>query len=150
MQPLILVPIDFGPASGKALAWAGDLQRSLGGPPVHAIHVLKPVSMAAPEVVVPTISESDIAEVEEELRRAIAAHGIAGTSEVVLSPFPGKAILEVASRVKVNLIAMGTHGRTGLTRAVLGSVAEYVVRHANCPVVTVRAAPVESKSAQAA
>ena len=52
---------------------------------------------------------------------------------------PARAIIETATREGVDLIVMGTHGRTGLGRAVLGSVAEKVMRRAPCPVLTVKA-----------
>jgi nucleotide-binding universal stress UspA family protein len=50
---------------------------------------------------------------------------------------PAKAITETAAREKFDLIVMGTHGRSGLAHLALGSVAERVVRHAPCPVLTV-------------
>ncbi|MEZ4390622.1 MAG: universal stress protein [Polyangiales bacterium] len=51
---------------------------------------------------------------------------------------PAATILEVATREGADMIVMGTHGRTGLARAMMGSVAEEIVRHADVPVVTVR------------
>jgi nucleotide-binding universal stress UspA family protein len=58
---------------------------------------------------------------------------------------PGSTILAVAEEIGADLIVMGTHGRTGLRRLLMGSVAEHVVRHASCPVLTVRT-PVEMLS----
>ena len=55
----------------------------------------------------------------------------------------GAAILDVARDEKVDMIVLSTHGRTGLTRLLMGSVAEYVIRYATCPVLTLKtAAPV--------
>jgi nucleotide-binding universal stress UspA family protein len=51
---------------------------------------------------------------------------------------PWKAIVELAQNQNVSLIVMGTHGRTGLMRLLMGSVAEAVVRHATCPVLAIR------------
>jgi nucleotide-binding universal stress UspA family protein len=51
---------------------------------------------------------------------------------------PDKVILDVARDVQAGLIIMGTHGRTGLGRLLLGSVAEHVLREAHCPVLTVK------------
>jgi nucleotide-binding universal stress UspA family protein len=51
---------------------------------------------------------------------------------------PAAEILEVAKEAKVDLIVVGTHGRTGLEHALMGSIAERVVRRAHCPVLTVR------------
>lgn len=56
---------------------------------------------------------------------------------------PFEHILETAHRHRVDLIVMGTHGRTGLSHMALGSVAERVVRMAPCPVLTVKVAPAE-------
>jgi nucleotide-binding universal stress UspA family protein len=60
---------------------------------------------------------------------------------------PSHAIVEVASRLRADLIVMGTHGRTGLRRAVIGSVAEYVVRHAPCSVMCVKPTLLEEPTA---
>ena len=62
----------------------------------------------------------------------------------VASGDPADAIVHVAQEHKADLIVMGTHGRTGLAHAFLGSVAEKVVRHASCPVLVTRTQPVES------
>ncbi len=52
---------------------------------------------------------------------------------------PAREIVSYASRHGIDMIVMGTHGRTGVSRALLGSVAEAVVRRASCPVLTVPA-----------
>ncbi|MBM4005181.1 MAG: universal stress protein [Planctomycetes bacterium] len=54
---------------------------------------------------------------------------------------PGKAICWFAESEQCDMIVMGTHGRTGLSHLLFGSIAEYVMRHARCPVVTVRERP---------
>jgi nucleotide-binding universal stress UspA family protein len=61
---------------------------------------------------------------------------------------PGPTILQVAQEIRADLIVLGTHGRTGLGRLLMGSVAEQVVRKATCPVVTVRM-PVPTAEAEA-
>ena len=138
MRPQILVPFDFGPASNAALLWATDLQHSLGGPPLHVIHVLVPPRITPPEGPVPFPTDTDIAEARAELRQIIDAAGGVATTEVTVAPSVGPAVLEAAQRVSAALIVMGTHGRGGVTRLVLGSVADYLVRNAVCPVVTLR------------
>jgi len=150
MQPQILIAYDFGPASEKALRWAIELQRGLGALPLHVVHVLNPVPLVGAESVLPALSEDDIAEVREELKRAVHEHGAPAITEVVVAQLTGEAILETAGRLQADLIVMGTHGRGGLRRIALGSVAEYVVRHASCPVVTVRAEPAHEQPARAA
>jgi nucleotide-binding universal stress UspA family protein len=59
-----------------------------------------------------------------------------------------KWILEVADEIHAGLIVLGTHGRTGLSRLVLGSVAEHVLRKATCPVLTVRSTLPEETSSE--
>lgn len=151
MQPQILVAYDFGHASDKALEWAIEMQRGLGGTlPIHVMHVLNPVPLIGAEAVLPALSEDDISEVREELKRAVREHGATASTDVVVAQFTGEAILEAARRLAADLIVMGTHGRGGLRRVALGSVAEHVVRHANCPVVTVRGEPAHEQPARAA
>ncbi len=150
MQPQIVVAYDFGHASDKALEWAVEMQRGLGGLPVHVVHVLNPVPLIGAESVLPALCEDDVAEVREELKRAVREHGVTANAEVVVAQFTGEAILDAARRLGADLIVMGTHGRGGLRRVALGSVAEYVVRHADCPVVTVRGEPAHEQPARAA
>jgi nucleotide-binding universal stress UspA family protein len=140
MNPPILVPYDFGPASAKALAWAAELQRTTGGAPIHVIHVVNPLpTVAVPEMsAFPGPSEAEIAALREELAREVRKLGIAATSEIVRAPWVPVAILDTARSCETDLIVMGTHGRSGFPRMMLGSSAEYVLRHARCPVVTVR------------
>jgi nucleotide-binding universal stress UspA family protein len=138
MQPRILVAFDFSPAAQSALAWSLDLQRTTGGQPVHVLHVVNPVpAVALPEMTAfPAPSEAEIAALARELEREVRKRSAEATTEVVRAPWIASAILEAARRVKADLIVMGTHGRKGLSRLMLGSAAEYVVRHADCPVVT--------------
>jgi universal stress protein A len=140
MQPRILVAYDFGPAGAKALAWAADLKTTTGGPPVHVVHVVDPAPPVAPPDVFPMLSEQEFAALGASLKREVGEIDPTATTEVVLERPAGKALLAIARRIKADLIVMGTHGRGGIARMVIGSVAEHVVRHAPCPVVTVRIA----------
>jgi nucleotide-binding universal stress UspA family protein len=72
-----------------------------------------------------------------ELARAQAGAGVEITEELV-EGMPHRTIIELAKQWKVDLIVLGTHGRTGLDRALTGSVAERVVRLAPCPVLVTR------------
>jgi len=138
MQLRVLVAYDFGPACAKALAWAADLKATVGGPPVHVVHVVNPTPPLAPPDVMPVLSAQDVAGIADSLRREVHDVDAEATTEVVLEASTGEAVLAAARRLGANLIVMGTHGRGGIPRLVLGSVAEQVVRHASCPVVTVR------------
>jgi nucleotide-binding universal stress UspA family protein len=143
MKPKILVPFDFSAAAVRALAWAADLNRTTVGPPlqlVHAISARPPgTGDVSLEVLLPNADEIETLErsMVEEARhldaQATATVRI-GASNV------GDLVLDAAKAAEAQLIVMGSHGRTGVRRLLLGSVAEHVLRHADCPVVTVHAA----------
>jgi nucleotide-binding universal stress UspA family protein len=65
----------------------------------------------------------------EAARAQLAAAGVGNVDERVVEGLPGEEIVRVAHEEGFDLVVMGTHGRSGLTRAVLGSVADHVVRH---------------------
>jgi universal stress protein A len=75
----------------------------------------------------------------EELMREIEAHGIKAKMELVWG-IPHEEIVKIARKEKVDMIVMGTHGRRGWDRLLMGSQAEQVVRTAPCPVITVKGA----------
>ncbi|MFN8584716.1 MAG: universal stress protein [Dehalococcoidia bacterium] len=74
------------------------------------------------------------------LREQLHARGVERVSIEVVEGAPGPAIIEVAAQQGCDLIVMATHGRSGLGRAVLGSVADHVIRHSSIPVLLVRPA----------
>jgi nucleotide-binding universal stress UspA family protein len=135
----ILVPFDFSPAADRALEWAAALHEQLAAGTVHVVHVwnLMPAAIAgAPAAAGPT--EEDVHAVEQDLLTACRRHGLEAAVSVEVSTDIGAAILEKAAELSSDLIVMGTHGRGGLTRAVLGSVADWLMRHARCPVTVLR------------
>ena len=69
---------------------------------------------------------------------ALQAAGITRTETMILQGLPGSAIVEAADESDCDVIVMATHGRSGLRRTVLGSVADYVVRNVSVPVLLVR------------
>ena len=77
----------------------------------------------------------------ETMKREMERVRATGDAEVV-DGSPASAVLEHAEKLGAELIVVGTHGRTGLSRLALGSVAEHVVRSAGCPVLVVRAGSV--------
>ena len=83
---------------------------------------------------------------EQRLQQYGAEQGGPITTEVRTGP-AARMILEFATEKGIDLIVMGTHGRTGLAHIVMGSVAERVVRMAPCPVLTLRANTVAAASA---
>ena len=142
MKPTILVPFDFSTSAFEALKWAADLQSTTRSErPIHLIHVISSLPFGDPMSVVDRLSPSsdEIADLIRSLTEAASKAGARVETDVVIRPLIiGEAILAVAQEIHADLVVMGTHGRTGVKRLVLGSVAEHVTRHAPCPVVTVR------------
>jgi nucleotide-binding universal stress UspA family protein len=139
----VLCPIDFSDASRAALETAVDLARRQGGS-VTLLH-----AYPVPGYTVPDGSFVASAKMMEELAdqakrhldewRGIAASlGMTGVEVVTAVGEPAHEILQYAREHGTDLIVVGTHGRTGLQHALMGSVAERVVRKAPCPVLTVR------------
>jgi nucleotide-binding universal stress UspA family protein len=138
----ILVPMDFSPGANRALELASDLARQAG--PAHLILVhayFVPVEIEALAVIGPEKLLEDIrARAADDLEKILVRLQDAGISaEYDAAPgSPEEVVLRLADDKEVDLIVMGTHGRTGLTHVLLGSVAERVVRAASCPVLTVK------------
>ena len=139
----ILVPIDFSPHADAAIAWAVDLARRYDAA-ITLTHVYQPVSLALPDgyVLQSAMALSDLlAKIDEALDAAkerieLMSPG-AQVKTVIRQGAPWAEIGELAREAPCDLIVMGTHGRTGLKHALLGSVTEKVVRTAPCPVLTV-------------
>jgi len=141
MKPAILVPFDFSEAARNALAWAASLQRATGGPPLQIVHVLDPVPSGVGDVVGDNTGpdEEQRRKLEQEIREAARVAGATEPPSISLRAgrLPSEVILDASVEWGADLIVMGTHGRRGFRRMLLGSVAEEVVRRASAPVVTV-------------
>src|SRR6266545_4602736 len=138
----ILVPIDFSTYAEQALDYAIGLARTLNAR-LTVLHVIQPVPMAGvdmgvalPETYLQELEAAVQGSMEDALARVTAA-GLTG-ERVVLYGVPFQEIVETAKARQVDLIVMGTHGRTGLMYVLLGSVAEKVVRLAPCSALVVR------------
>ena len=150
MKPTILVPFDFSSAAESALAWAVDLQKTTGTGPIRMVHALNSRPAGSGDVSLETLlpNEEEIAVLEKKMVDAAAAQGGRATGKVLIRlSGVGDIILDAARADAAELIVMGTHGRSGVRRLVLGSVAEHVLRHAACPVVAVHAAEGAAKRA---
>jgi nucleotide-binding universal stress UspA family protein len=141
----ILYATDFSPSAELAFAHATDFARRLGAR-LHMLHVVALHSDVPydPMFYSPATDEA-YARAEmtalrglQELAASPAATGVDVLPVVLRSPFPGTAIVEYAQRNASDLVVMGTHGRRGPSRLLLGSRAEEVLRHAPCPVLTLR------------
>lgn len=145
MKPFnkILVPVDFSPHSSEAIRTAADLSAKYQGS-VTLTYVWQPVNYTLPEgYVLYTANQlTDLLQrFEKELQTAKQIAVDAGAKQVetkMLEGSPASEIVNFAEQGGYTLIVMGTHGRTGVSHALLGSVAEKVVRKAACPVLTVR------------
>jgi universal stress protein A len=138
----ILVPTDFSDPSGDALGTAMAFAE-LSGATLDLVHVAVEATYALPPPV-------DVASVPIDMTKLLerAAEGLAAeerrvraagitTDSATLVGRPDSEIVTRAAATKADLIVMGTHGRSGLAHALLGSVAERVVQHAHCPVLIV-------------
>ncbi len=133
----ILVPIDFSSYSDAALALATSLARDGGGTLVLAHVELIPLSAAGGEFFYP-VPEPPTEELLDKLSHVTPPDSEIPVERRLLSGDPADAIIRLAETEHIDLIVMGTHGRRGLNRLLMGSVAEAVVRAAPCPVLTVK------------
>jgi len=148
----VLVPIDFSATADRALAYAIALAQQLQAR-LTLLHVLDmtPVTMdeMTPGVVATYLDdlETDAQHLLQASRERVQGAGLQGESLLVQGT-PTQTIVDTAGEQGVDLIIMGTHGRTGLAHVFLGSVAEHVVRQGPCPVLVVRRAPDTSASSE--
>jgi universal stress protein A len=137
----ILVPIDFSEASEKAATAACALAAKTGAT-VHLLHayVIPVESVGLALTVSQQYVEQFVRESKEQLQQLAAklCPGAPMGPLLVESGDPREVITDEAKNLHAELIVMGTHGRRGITRALLGSVAESVVRTAHCSVLVVR------------
>lgn len=139
----ILFPTDLSPQAQPAFEVACAMARE-GRGRVVVLHVerLPLATLGGTAGVPPLPTEYDRARLEEELYRLRSSEAGISVERRLEYGDPEAVILTVAQEIGADLIVMGTHGRTGLRRLLMGSVAEHVVRHANCPVLTIRIPPV--------
>ncbi|MFA5909186.1 MAG: universal stress protein [Vicinamibacterales bacterium] len=138
----ILVPVDFSSNSARALDYAHALATRLGAS-LHLIHVcevpaLRTGSMDAYAIAYSNWSQQLGEEAERQLLTLTPNLTGVRVSTEVLFGNPARAIVTAAEARKPDLIVMGTHGHGALMHALMGNVAERVVRMASCPVLTVR------------
>jgi universal stress protein A len=139
----ILVPLDFSEQSTRALAYAKMLAGAFSAS-LELMHIVpnpyisdgSGLSTALPQSFLDNFEQDARARLEAALTPAERTSF--SVQHVVRSGDPRLEIVEHARLAPVDLIVMGTHGRTGVSHLLLGSVAEQVIRTAPCPVVTVR------------
>jgi nucleotide-binding universal stress UspA family protein len=140
----ILMPTDFSDRAASAIRHAKAIAAKFGSE-IRLLHVLPDMSVVLPEAVVPApVQPPDLAELQanavEGLKKVVQEFDLSGqnvTFEARIGS-PADEIVDAAKAWEAGLICLGTHGRTGLSHLLLGSVAERVVRTAPCPVLTCR------------
>jgi nucleotide-binding universal stress UspA family protein len=134
----ILFPTDFSSCSDAPLAYATALARDTGAT-LLIVHVEEPpLAYGGGEMYYGT-PEPDYAGLEQMLANVRPTDPAVPCERKLISGSPAETIVELAAAENVDLIVMGTHGRTGLRRLLMGSVAEAVIRTAPCPVLIYRA-----------
>lgn len=140
----ILCPVDFSDCSAKAYDYAYSLALRYQAK-LTVEHVVQVLAAAYPYYNFPDIAESNIywdlsQGAEARMQEMVKHRSVDGLQAemIVHKGFVPESILSFAQNLPANLIVMGTHGRRGLDRVVMGSVTESVLRKARCPVLAVR------------
>jgi len=139
----ILVCTDFSPASQVALDYGRNVARTFGAS-LRVVHVVENMEaryyVDAGYIPLPDLQKH----AEEAARRKLATvvtdddrKSLHAESTILRSTAPARAIVNYAKDEAIDMIVVGTHGRGGVSRVLLGSIAERVVRTAPCPVLTV-------------
>ena len=121
----ILVATDFGDPARAALSCAREFAGAFPAT-LHLVHVARPQNEAEGKRELAALVGADAADTGVK-------------TAVISSAHPGAAIVKYARETKIDLIVVGTHGRSGFSDFFMGSVAQEVVRTAPCPVLTLRA-----------
>ena len=137
----ILVPVDFQEASHEALTLARDLSGRLGLQLVllHVFSIPVVVYPGFEPIMAPGLPEEIATAAKRALEQLAASVGNPKT--ILRSGDPAAETLKVIEEIKPTFVAMGTHGRKGISHFFMGSVAEQVIRHSSVPVITVHAPP---------
>lgn len=139
----ILVPTDFSPHAAKALELAIELAKGQGAA-LCLVHVVDILPYTTVPEGTPMYDPNVLARLREDLAKLLATAkqrvieaGVSRVDGKLLEGQPFREIVRLAEQLPAQLIVMGTHGRTGVAHALMGSVAERVVRKAPCAVITV-------------
>ena len=133
----IVVPIDFSGESPHAIQTAIGITDDASK--LHLVHVLLPLDTVSPGVLLGDVSDESRREVvTEKLNQLAAEHGASGAAISVQLGTPGLQIADYAKEQAADLIVIPSHGYHGVKRMFLGSVAERVIRHAECSVLVLR------------
>jgi nucleotide-binding universal stress UspA family protein len=130
----ILVPLDFSGKSRQALRYAVPIAQKFAAQ-IHLVHVLpNPGKADLPEL--PRLKLTALKRLGEMSAELLPPRLRAGNA--VLVGKPAEQILQLAEKNNIDVIVLTTKGRSGLARVIVGSTAESIMRHASCPVLSVR------------
>jgi len=139
----ILFATDFSEGSSNSLPYAVDIAKKYGAK-LYFVHVVYDVAKTSgwyvPHASLDEVYKDMEKNAKVQLEKSVIEE-MRGNKDVeysVLKGVPYEEISRFAEETKIDLIVIGTHGRKGLDRMLFGSTAEQVVRHAPCPVLTVR------------
>ncbi|ATB39966.1 Universal stress protein family [Cystobacter fuscus] len=139
----ILVPVDLMEGSQAIVGYAIELGRPFNAA-IEVLHVWEPPQYVAPDLLVAApgwtpqpLEKEALAAAKQSLENFVGTlQGVGNLTQKLVMGEPSAAVIQVAESGGFNLIVMGTHGRRGLPRLLLGSVAQRVVSRAPCPVLT--------------
>lgn len=136
-EPPIVVPFDFSPTSREAVDLAISILGTSRG--VHLIHVLGELSPAEPGEVWHTVDENTRTHhATEAIRKELADPKYDEMKITIAFGNPGEQICHYADTVGAKSIVIPSHGRSSIMRVLVGSVADRVIRLANCPVIVLK------------
>lgn len=139
----ILFTTDFSEGASHALSYAVDMANTYRAK-LYLLHVVHDIYMSPGSHIPHGSVDTMYTELEASAKKALeklcfsAREGCKDIENYVVRGIPHEEILKFASQKGIDLIIIGTHGRKGLDRVLLGSTAERVVRNSPCPVLTVR------------
>jgi nucleotide-binding universal stress UspA family protein len=134
----ILCPTDFSPTADLAFQYAVDLAQAFDARLI-LVHAFFPAMLGETTTAyMPDVVKDLRAAAKKHLDERKASDAAVRVERIIREAPEPDGILDAANEFKADLIVMGTHGRTGFRRLVLGSVAEEVLRKAPCPVLTVK------------
>ena len=133
----VLIPLDFSELSYQAISPAREYVENISS--LQVIHVLPPLNQEYPTVMEDPLEDQKRKQtVQTFLHNKLSEMGYEGINIEVAVGDPSTTIVDYAQKIKADLIIMPSHGRKGVSRFLLGSVAERVVRLSHCPVLILK------------
>ena len=133
-QPIVF-PVDFSHTGDAALEMASSIARDRGVK-LLIVHVEEPLASYGGGEMYYGLPEPSIDDIKKMLHDVVPTDSNVSVEHHLLTGEPAHSIVGFADSKNAGMIVMGTHGRGGISRLLMGSVAEYVVRRAACPVLT--------------